>query len=241
MLSHSSSSTSSTATRSAYDSRARRIPAPRRVYSYARFQKELRLELYRKRAQIGAVFFRCMGLAVFAGTQVHLFAAVADVVRPSHFQLLTARIQRDESIIAYSAKYHIGADIAGTIYDVSTAESVDPDLAFRLVRVESEFNPRATSPVGARGLTQVMPATAQFFIPGVTVAQLYDPTTNLRAGLRYFKGLVREQHGDLTLALLVYNRGPVAVQAALDAGIDPRNGYERRVLKGYHGPGVLSD
>ena len=111
------------------------------------------------------------------------------------------------------------------------------NLAFRLVRVESEFNEKATSPVGAVGLTQLMPSTARYFQKGITKNQLYDRETNLRLGFRYLRTLINEYDGNLKLALLVYNRGPAAVERARAAGLDPANGYDRMVAGGYKGNG----
>jgi len=153
--------------------------------------------------------------------------------------LAKAQLDRSAQIFSYSSRYKIGADLAANIVDVSSAEGIDPELAFRLVKLESDFNPRATSPVGAIGLTQVMPATAKYYVKGITREGLYDPNTNLRVGFRYLRGLVREYHGDMNLALLVYNRGPVAVEKARSAGDNPSNGYDRIVTKGYRGKGTV--
>ena len=153
--------------------------------------------------------------------------------------LAKAQLDRSAKIFTYSSRYQIGADLAGNIVDVSSAEGIDPELAFRLVKLESDFNPRATSPVGAVGLTQVMPSTARYYVKGITREALYDPTTNLRVGFRYLRGLVREYHGDVNLALLVYNRGPVAVEKARAEGDNPSNGYDRIVTKGYRGKGTV--
>jgi len=112
-------------------------------------------------------------------------------------------------------------------------------LGFRLVRVESEFHDRATSPVGALGLAQVMPSTAKDFIPGITHEQLYDRKTNLQIGFRYLRGLIDQYHGDVKLALLVYNRGPVAVESMRSLGLNPTNGYDAVVTRGYHGKGTV--
>src|SRR5213595_3310818 len=97
-------------------------------------------------------------------------------------ELAVARLQleRANAIIDFSTHYSIAADLAAAIYDVSLAEGVDPALAFRLVRVESGFNPKAKSKVGAIGYTQVLPSTARLYEPGLTTAQLYDRGTNLR-------------------------------------------------------------
>ncbi len=150
-----------------------------------------------------------------------------------------ARLDRADAIMLYSSRYRITADLAADIHDIAVAEGLEPDLGFRVVRAESEFRERATSPVGAVGLAQVMPSTARYLRPGITTEELYDRTTNLRIGFRYLRGLIREYNGDVKLALLAYNRGPVTVNNARAAGIDPRNGYERTVLRGYTGTGVV--
>lgn len=149
------------------------------------------------------------------------------------------QLARATKIIDFSSKYDIPADLAGAIHDIAMAEGIEPDLGFRLVKLESDFNERATSPVGAIGLTQVMPATARYFVKNATREKLYDRDTNLRVGFRYLRSLIREYNGDLKIALLVYNRGPVAVEAALDMGLDPANGYDRIVMKGYRGRGTV--
>ena len=149
-------------------------------------------------------------------------------------------LHRAERILELGTRYSVNARLATSIYDVALAEGLDPDLAFRVVRLESEFNPRAVSPVGALGLTQLMLPTARHFEPNVTREQLFEPKRNLRIGFRYLRALIREYDNDVTLALLVYNRGPVAVNAALARGESPANGYERIVLKGYEGPGVVN-
>ena len=142
-------------------------------------------------------------------------------------------------IHTYSAKYRIKPELARRIYDAATTAGIEPELGFRLVRVESVFDTRAVSPAGALGLTQLMLGTAREFQPNVTREQLLDPDINLRIGFKYLRGLIRENKGDLKLALLVYNRGPVAVQRALSMGLSPANGYESIITKGYRGRGIL--
>jgi soluble lytic murein transglycosylase-like protein len=154
--------------------------------------------------------------------------------------LTRAQLQRANTIIKYSARYDIGADLAASIYDVALAEGIDPELGFRLVNVESEFNPRAISSAGAIGLTQLMPATARYFKKGITREGLYDPTTNLRIGFRYLRSLISEYKGNIRLALVVYNRGPATVASLQARGVDPWNGYGLRVTKGYSGTGVIN-
>ena len=153
--------------------------------------------------------------------------------------LLRARYERAERIINYSTRFAIPANMAMHILDASSAEGIDPELAFRLVKLESDFNPRATSPVGAVGLTQLMLPTARYYDRSLTREKLYEPATNLRIGFRYLRWLITQYKGNAKLALLVYNRGEVAVNNALQAGLDPSNGYDRILTKGYKGKGVV--
>jgi Transglycosylase SLT domain len=148
-------------------------------------------------------------------------------------------LNRWHRIYTYSSKYRIKPDLSRRIYDAATVAGLEPELAFRLVRVESVFDPQAVSPVGALGLTQLMLGTARQFEPNVTREELLTPDVNLRIGFKYLRGLIREYKGDLKLALLVYNRGPTAVGRALAMGQSPANGYESIVTKGYRGRGTL--
>ncbi len=148
-------------------------------------------------------------------------------------------LSRWHRIYTYSAQYRVKPELARRIFDAAITAGIEPELGFRLVRVESEFNPRAVSPAGALGLTQLMLGTAREFQSNVTRDQLLDPDINLRIGFTYLRGLIREYKGNLKLALLVYNRGPVAVQRSLSMGLDPANGYDSMVTKGYRGRGYL--
>ena len=143
-------------------------------------------------------------------------------------------------IYTYSTRYRIAPDLARKIYDAAVVAGIEPELGFRLVRVESVFDPRAKSSSGALGLMQLMPGTAREFEANVTNEQLLNPEVNLRIGFRYLRSLIREYQGNLRLALLVYNRGPSAVQHALSLGNDPANGYESLVMRGYRGRGILN-
>jgi len=153
--------------------------------------------------------------------------------------MVRAQFDRANRIIEYSRRYDITASMASSIFDAALGEGIDPDLAFRLVRLESEFNPRAKSPVGAIGLTQLMPSTAVQYQRGVKVQDLYDSDTNLKIGFRYLRNLMKLYKGNVEVALVAYNRGEDAVDADRKAGRDPRNGYQRRVLGNYKGSGIV--
>jgi len=154
-------------------------------------------------------------------------------------RLASAQLERWNRIFHYSHKFRIPADLAGAIYDAAVVERIDPDLAFPLVKLESGFRETARSEVGAIGLTQLMLGTARFYDSTLTREALYDRDTNLRIGFRYLRDLIREQRGDIQMALLAYNRGPAAVQVAKELDLDASNGYDRIVLKGYRGKGIL--
>ena len=159
--------------------------------------------------------------------------------RMAGFDESTRALLRSNTVFNYARRYRVTMELAGLIHDVALEEKIEPELAFRLVRLESRFDADVVSHAGAIGLTQLMLGTARYFQPGVTEDELTDPETNLRIGFRYLRGLVREYRGDLKLALLVYNRGPSAVMNAIAMGEDPANGYDRVLLRGYSGRGVI--
>ena len=80
---------------------------------------------------------------------------------------------------------------------------LDPFLVLEVMRQESQFNPQATSSMGARGLMQFMPGTAARF--GMNNA--YDPDQAIDAGCRYLASLIRQFDGRVDLVLAGYNAG----------------------------------
>ena len=89
-------------------------------------------------------------------------------------------------------------------------------MLFALARQESGFNATATSPAGAMGLIQVMPATAKetsrkYKIPYYNKRQLHDVNTNVPLGAHYYKGLIKRFGNNRILATAAYNAGPYRV------------------------------
>ncbi|CAN5636861.1 hypothetical protein BH23GEM9_BH23GEM9_06220 [soil metagenome] len=139
--------------------------------------------------------------------------------------------EREEHVTQAVDRYNIARDLAEDIYDIAKESNIAPRLAYGLVKTESTFNERAVSPVGARGLTQVMPRTAAWLVPGTRTQDLYDRQTNLRLGFTYLDQMIDKYKGNVRLALLAYNRGPGTVDRVLKTGGNPDNGYADKVLR----------
>lgn len=139
---------------------------------------------------------------------------------------------RNAAVERAMERYDIPRDLAEDIYDHAVEADIDPAIAYGLVKTESNFDHRAVSHVGARGLTQLMPRTARWLMPGITNEDLFDREINLRLGFNYLRDLIDQYDGDIRLALLAYNRGPGTVDRVLKRGGDPNNGYADMVLSG---------
>jgi hypothetical protein len=114
------------------------------------------------------------------------------------------------------------------IHTAARRHRMNPELVRAMVRCESAFNPWATSPRGAAGLMQLMPATAERF--GITSDDRWDPAHNLDAGVAYLRWLTDHFANDLPLILAAFNSGEGAVERY--GGIPPyreTRDYVRRV------------
>lgn len=85
---------------------------------------------------------------------------------------------------------------------------LDPSLIRSIIATESGFNPKAVSPKGARGLMQLMPATAE----RLGVKNSFDPEENIRGGVKHFRFLMDSFNNNLELSLAAYNAGENLVQ-----------------------------
>jgi soluble lytic murein transglycosylase len=110
---------------------------------------------------------------------------------------------------------------------------IEKSLVFGLARQESEFNPKSGSPVGARGLMQLMPGTARLITRQYNIAYdqmmlTSDPGYNVMLGAAHLGDLVKKFRGSYVLVLVAYNAGPRrAVESVRrfgdprDSGVDP--------------------
>jgi soluble lytic murein transglycosylase len=116
---------------------------------------------------------------------------------------------------------------ARTIEVSAQKHHLDPRLVLAVITVESGFDPRAVSPVGARGLMQLMPKTGRQWahrlgIPWRGPATLFEPLANIRIGAAYLAWLQRRFRGRQSLALAAYCHGPGLIRRLLEAGPVPQ-------------------
>lgn len=115
---------------------------------------------------------------------------------------------------------------ANLISHVAAAHDLDVRLVHAVIEQESNYQPRARSKKGARGLMQLMPATARQY----GVRNSYDPKSNLEAGVRHLKDLLTRL--DLPVALAAYNAGEGTIQRY--GGLPPfpeTQAYVRSILR----------
>jgi hypothetical protein len=97
--------------------------------------------------------------------------------------------------------------LADAVDRIAAQYVVRPELVHFVIREDSNCNPNASSPIGARGLMQLIPDTARC----LGVADAFDPVENLQGGPKYRKYLLNLYHGDYSLTLAAYNAGEQSV------------------------------
>jgi soluble lytic murein transglycosylase-like protein len=172
-------------------------------------------------------------MALVAAGQMHL--AEAELVRISpldHDDLYTALLAYADFADLPALAFRVGGVLSDSgkrdFYDMalypvsswmpSNGFEIDPALIHAIMRQESRFNPHAKSPSGARGLMQIMPATASYItdqdFTGRAAHKLLNPQTNLDIGQYYIKRLMGTSivGGDMIKMLAAYNAGPGNLQ-----------------------------
>lgn len=150
---------------------------------------------------------------------------------PQYKMIVPPKEERPKAADAAPEKDRRGQKEFGRLIEAKSFQyGLDPALVKAVIAVESEFNPRAVSEKGARGLMQLMPMTADEL--GVT--NPFDPEANIDGGTRYLKYLLDYFNWDLDLALAAYHAGMMRV--IRHTGIPPipaTHQYVKKVKKVY--------
>jgi transglycosylase-like protein with SLT domain len=164
---------------------------------------------------------------------------IGETVRPRELVKINAILRAHRPEIPEPESWRLSE----VILEESLKRHLDPFLVLALIRVESGFQPDAVSPMGARGIMQIMPDTGKFL--AATLAGEYgfhstsfkpesldDPVLNLRLGIYYLHDL-KKQFQHLDLALTAYNFGPSDTQNRLENNLDLSDEFAALVLNAY--------
>ena len=123
------------------------------------------------------------------------------------------------------------SDIKALIVDEARRQNFPAGLALAVARVESNFDPAAVSSAGARGVMQIMPATAEQVL-GISRHRLYNPRVNVRAGIQFLNDLIDTYNGRWDIALSHYNGGSAVRDKRGQLRVIPATrGYVNRVMQ----------
>jgi soluble lytic murein transglycosylase-like protein len=140
--------------------------------------------------------------------------------------------ERNRNPLSHAVASDLGIDgharYRSIILETSERYEVDPAWIKAIIMVESSYNAQAVSDKGARGLMQLMPATAR----ELGVKDSFDPERNIDGGVRYYRKLLRYFDGDVALALAAYNAGPSKVKKY--KGVPPYRATRRYVEKVFY-------
>jgi len=149
---------------------------------------------------------------------------VPDCMREPAAKAVAKTTPRQAPLVRIDAPPHI----ASLVMRMAPEFRVEPQLALAIMEAESNFNPVALSPKNAKGLMQLIPATAARF----NVRNPYDPAQNIRGGLAYLRWLLAYFEGDVQLVAAAYNAGEGAVERY--RGIPPyleTRAYVRKIVR----------
>ena len=166
------------------------------------------------------VFIKHLGDLADGESDFMLVATLAKEQNRPDLAMRTAKQARSKDILLIDMLYPRPALAA-------PAKAIEPALLLAVVRQESAFDSRAVSGAGARGMMQLMPATAKYVAKRLRLKYsrdrlTSDPAYNLRLGQAYLASLLTRYRGSHLLALAAYNAGPPAVGRWIRAYGDPR-------------------
>lgn len=132
--------------------------------------------------------------------------------------------------IFYPKKYEVYVEKYCKLY------AVEPDLVYAIIKQESNFNENAKSFAGARGLMQVLPATAREVaedLNGINeeTLDLNDEETNIQIGIKYLSSLIKRYNGNIYIATAAYNAGLGNVDKWFKEEYETYDTYEKIIEK----------
>jgi soluble lytic murein transglycosylase-like protein len=163
---------------------------------------------------------------------------VLAVIPVGEFQALTKQIMElNQRIDTLNVRLRLaipGLILRNDVHGIAVEYAIDCLLVYRIIEVESHWNPRAVSRKQAYGLMQVRVPAAQDMLgdTGLTHTDLFEVRTNVRAGVLYLKQCMIEFRS-LPVAISAYHRGIAAVRATNSTITNRR--YVKSVLDGYKG------
>jgi soluble lytic murein transglycosylase len=165
---------------------------------------------------------------------------VVEVARPDELVKIFAVVKSHRPDISDAEAWRVSE----VILEESAKRHLDPMMVLAVIRVESGFQYAMVSPMGARGIMQIMPETGKaltetlsgeygFHAASFRPESLDDPLLNIRLGVYYLHDLAK-QFRSLNLALLAYNAGPAEIQNRLENNIAFSDEYATLVFDAYH-------
>ncbi len=177
-------------------------------FALYRHSKKIRLLM---KLSVLALLFIVISVASPASADIYKYEDTQGVIHltnvPTESGIKYILIMREKRILL---DRKLGDNISqydDLIVKASEKHKIEPALIKAIIKAESNFNHRAVSPKGARGLMQLMPATAS----SLQVQDSFHPENNIEGGVRYFRYLLNYFNGNLPLALAAYNAGENAV------------------------------
>lgn len=164
-------------------------------------------------------------LWMIKGTLFGLLVIVASIIMPAYAELTRGDIAKIHDLYVEAHKQYplLKEELFDIIFEESRYASFDYKLALAIADAESDFNPKVVSYAGAVGVMQVMP----FNYNGPT-KDLFDPRTNVRAGIAEMKGHLKTARGNIVEALKNYNSGPHSKHYNVP--------YIKQIVGNYYGP-----